>query len=129
MFAVRLNKIKRALMLLKLLGTAVVVWALGVGVSVFVGAFFSWTGYCKPFYSYPFLASVLFGLPVLFTQALAYSVMWKGSPRKSWLAGKFTMAVVLMLGAYFTRAVYILCIHIFFAILAWIPRPLYERKF
>lgn len=124
----RLNKLSRSVILVKLFATAVVAWGLGIAVSAFVGGFFNWTGYCKPFYSYPFLAIVLFGLPVLFTQALVYSIFWKGSQRKSWLAGKFTMAIVLMIGAYITRTVYILCLHIFFAILAWFPRPLYKRK-
>ncbi|CAG7835815.1 unnamed protein product, partial [Allacma fusca] len=97
-------------------------WGTGIATGALVGCFFNGIEYYKPFFSYPFMAIVLFGLPAIFAQALVFSFAWDGSQRKSWLASKFTMAIGLLIFTFFIRGSYVLFVTILFAAIAWIPR-------
>ncbi|CAG7835818.1 unnamed protein product [Allacma fusca] len=121
-------RIKTILTVTMLLVSTAVAWGTGVGAGAFAGAFLNWLGFYKPFYSYPFMTIVLFGVPGIFAQSLVYSFFWKGSQEKSWLAGKFTIGILLFVFSYLTRSVYILSLILVFAILAWFPRRLILKK-
>jgi len=101
------------------LASTVLSWGLAIGVAVIVALILNGAGYPKPFYSYPSLAVILFGIPAFLTQILVYSYLMKSSPKDTWMAGKFSVAIILWIATFITRAAYIFAIPLIFGIVGW----------
>jgi hypothetical protein len=99
--------------------STLIAWGAAIGVAALVAVILNGSGYPKPFYSYPSLALVLFGLPAMITQICVYSIFLKGSPKDTWLAGKLTLAIVLFISTFITRAAYIFAIPLIFGVVGW----------
>lgn len=101
------------------MGSTILAWGVSIGVAALIALMLNGSGYPKPFYSYPSLALVLYGLPAMITQILVYSVCLKGSPKDTWLAGKLTIAIILLVVTFITRAAYIFVPPLLFGIVGW----------
>ncbi|ODN00400.1 Endoplasmic reticulum metallopeptidase 1 [Orchesella cincta] len=113
------RSLKIVLVLLWLPLSAIFSWAVGIGVAGLVAVFLNACGYAKPFYSYPTLAIVIFGFPAAIAQIIVQSYALKRSPEASWMAQKLALAVILFVGTFITRAVYIISINLLFSVIAW----------
>ncbi len=99
--------------------SAFISWIVGIGVAALVALFLNGCGYYKPFYTYPTLAIVIFGVPAAIAQILVHSYLQNGSPVQTWMAQKLALAVVLLVGTIITRAVYIFSVNLLFSVIAW----------
>lgn len=84
-----------------------------------VGLIFNSAGYFKPFYSYPSLSLVIFGVPAILAQIIVYAFAHKGSTDRSWIAAKFTLSMLILPGTFITRIVYVLSINLLFGFLGF----------
>ncbi|CAG7712882.1 unnamed protein product, partial [Allacma fusca] len=119
-------KIKKRVSIMLL--SSVVAWSAAVGAGALSGAFLNLLGYYRPFHSYPYLAIILFGLPAVLAQILTYSMIFEGSQKKSWLAGKFTFAILLLFVSFVIRSAYVLAIEVIFATFALMSRRLLVKS-
>jgi hypothetical protein len=104
---------------MKYVGVTVLAWGAAVGMAALVAVILNGSGYPKPFYSYPSLAAILFGIPAILTEILVYSFCLKSSPNETWMASRFTLALVLFISTFITRAAYIFAIPLIFGLVGW----------
>lgn len=94
-------------------------WVLGIVLAVLFGAFLILIGYPSPFHSHAMSVFLIFGIPCVMGQVIAYSITLKGNEDSSWMAGKTTLALLLLGTTFFSRMVFTITYNLAFGILGW----------
>lgn len=96
-----------------------VAWVLGIVLAIAFGAFLELLGYLSPFHSHAMSVFLLFGIPCVLGQVIGYSITLKGQEDDSWIAGKTTLALILICTTFFLRMVFAITYNLAFGILGW----------
>jgi len=99
--------------------TTILSWGIGIVMAVLAAVFFNICGYPMPFYSYPTLSVILFGIPAILGQTFTFALLLRGNNNHAWLGTKMVLAVILLIGTFITRAVYPISINLLFSVFAW----------
>lgn len=98
---------------------SIVAWLLGIVLAVAFGAFLSVLGYRSPFHSHAMSVFLIFGIPCVLGQVVAFSITLKGNEDSSWIAGKTALAILLLSTTLFSRMVFTITYNLIFGILGW----------
>ena len=104
----------------KNVGTTLVAWTCGFLVAAVVAVLLDLFKYPMPFFTYPSLVYLLFGIPVVAVQVAVYVHLLKGIEDQTWMAAKTALALMILLMTFFTRLAFVLSINVGFGVLGWI---------
>ena len=60
----------------------------------------------SPFFSYPTLVLLLFGIPTVTAQVVKFSMMFNRREEETWVASKTTLAFLLLAASFTTRTLF-----------------------
>lgn len=99
--------------------STVVAWITGIVMAILFGVFLNLIGYLSPFHSHAMSVFLIFGTPCILGQVIAYSITLKGNEDESWIAGKTTLALLLLGTTFFSRMVFTITFNLAFGIIGW----------
>ncbi|ODM91515.1 Endoplasmic reticulum metallopeptidase 1 [Orchesella cincta] len=99
--------------------STVVAWVSGILIAVACGLLLNLIGYFSPFHSQAMSVFLIFGIPCVLGQIIAFSFMLKGNEDGAWIAGKTTLALLLLTTTLFSRMVFSITYNLIFGMLGW----------
>ncbi|CAL8109253.1 unnamed protein product [Orchesella dallaii] len=99
--------------------STVVAWVSGILLAVVCGLLLNLFGYFSPFHSHAMSVFLIFGIPCVLGQVLSFSFLLKGNEDSAWIAGKTTLALLLLTTTLFSRMVFSITYNLIFGMLGW----------
>lgn len=92
---------------------------MGIAVAVVLGIVLNIAGFLSPFHSNPMFVFLMYGIPCVLGQVLAFSLMLRGKEDNTWIAGKATLAALLLTTTFFARMVFSVTYNLLFGMIGW----------